>query len=70
MSAIRPSWSTAPAWARWLAQDGDGSWYWYADRPTASVTGSRVWVRPSSLSKQEKAADDVDSWSKTLEHKK
>jgi hypothetical protein len=24
-----PRWRDAPDWANWLAQDGDGSWYWY-----------------------------------------
>lgn len=24
-----PRWEDAPAWAKWLAQGGDGSWYWY-----------------------------------------
>lgn len=24
-----PRWKDAPDWANWLAQDGDGSWYWY-----------------------------------------
>jgi hypothetical protein len=24
-----PNWKDAPDWANWLAQDGDGSWYWY-----------------------------------------
>ena len=25
----RPSWNDAPEWAQWLAQDGDGDWWWY-----------------------------------------
>lgn len=24
-----PNWKDAPDWANWLAQDGDGAWYWY-----------------------------------------
>lgn len=27
------SWDDAPAWAQWLAQDEDGSWWWYEQRP-------------------------------------
>lgn len=30
----RPTWDRAPTWAQWLAQDGNGSWYWYAERPS------------------------------------
>lgn len=29
----KPSWKDAPEWAQWLAQDGDGVWYWHNDRP-------------------------------------
>ena len=24
-----PGWKDAPYWANWLAQDGDGTWYWF-----------------------------------------
>lgn len=29
-----PSWSDAPEWAKFLAQDRSGRWYWYETRPT------------------------------------
>ena len=29
----KPSWETAPRWANWLAQDGDGFWNWYRSKP-------------------------------------
>lgn len=28
-----PDWSEAPQWANWWAVDGDGSSYWYANKP-------------------------------------
>lgn len=28
-----PSWEDAPDWAAWLAQDLDGSWYWFEECP-------------------------------------
>lgn len=30
---MKPDWKDAPGWARWLAQDRNGYWYWYAERP-------------------------------------
>jgi hypothetical protein len=31
--AIKPDWRGAPVWANFLAQDGDGEWYWFECRP-------------------------------------
>lgn len=42
----KPSWSEAPRWANWLAQDGDGSWFWYENRPmdrSGDSIGSSWW---------------------------
>ena len=27
------SWDNAPEWAKWKAQNGDGTWYWYKTKP-------------------------------------
>jgi hypothetical protein len=29
----KPSWDDAPDWARWLARDASGDWYWYEFEP-------------------------------------
>lgn len=29
----KPSWDDAPEWAQWLAQDQDGSWWWFEWAP-------------------------------------
>lgn len=44
MSDEKPGWGDAPAWAKYLAQDQDGGWYWYESRPTIS-TSNPVWMR-------------------------
>lgn len=31
MTAI--DWSSAPEWARWAAQDSNGTWWWYSQKP-------------------------------------
>lgn len=30
---MKPSWKNAPAEARYLAMDDDGSWWWYRNQP-------------------------------------
>ena len=34
-----------PDWAKWVAQDEDGEWYWYATRPEPSKQQG-VWYCP------------------------
>ena len=37
-----PRWKDAPDWANYLAQDGDGSWYWY-EHPIYAREGYDAW---------------------------
>lgn len=38
----KPDWSTAPNWAKWVAQDADGQWIWFDDeKPVASAPHGR-----------------------------
>lgn len=30
---MKPDWKDAPEWAQYLAQDGDGDWWWYEQQP-------------------------------------
>jgi hypothetical protein len=30
---VKPDWKDAPEWAMWLAQDEDGDWFWYENKP-------------------------------------
>lgn len=30
---MKPDWSKAPKWAKWLAMDKFGDWYWFEDHP-------------------------------------
>jgi hypothetical protein len=34
---MKPNWSTAPDFARYLAMDDDGEWYWYEEKPTIEL---------------------------------
>ncbi len=40
---MKPDWKDAPKWANWLAQHGDGSWWWFEERPKAD-TMFRIWT--------------------------
>ena len=31
---MKPSWDDAPEWAKFVAMDFDGEWYWHETRPT------------------------------------
>jgi len=33
-----PSWKDAPEWANWLAQDEDGSWWWFEVKPRCGLS--------------------------------
>lgn len=33
MVKMKPSWNDAPDWAKYLAQDFNGDWYWFENEP-------------------------------------
>jgi hypothetical protein len=35
---MKPSWKKAPKWAKWLAMDSDGQWFWYEEKPEKLMT--------------------------------
>lgn len=66
MAFIRPNWKNAPPWAKWLAQDGDGTWYWYEFRPEPSTTNP-VWMRQQGVVVRADVAPSL--WNETLERR-
>lgn len=38
---MKPIWKDAPSWAKFLACDGDGTWWWFEDRPMWSHNGKQ-----------------------------
>jgi len=32
-----PDWKDAPNWAKYLAMDSNGNWYWYENKPTFNL---------------------------------
>lgn len=45
---VKPDWRDAPDGANFLAQDGDGTWYWYEEKPRwirdQWVTDGMTWL--------------------------
>ena len=64
---MKPSWDTAPKWAKWLAQDQDGTWFWFDKKPIDEKSFGE-WYPPLG-GKCEKNIDANDNWDITLEHK-
>jgi hypothetical protein len=59
---MKPDWSTAPSWANYLAQDEDGEWFWFQNKPNA---GQAAWW----VSKGEGCRAGISSWCDTLEER-
>jgi hypothetical protein len=38
---LKPSWNEAPSFANYLAQDPDGIWYWFEEKPKL---GDKCWL--------------------------
>ena len=54
----KPNWNYAPEWANYVAQDEDGTWYWYEDAPEKC---------PDSWRPQGKYEATQQHWETTLE---
>lgn len=67
---MKPDWGTAnaPEWAMWLAQDANGYWFWYSERPYLGKDGwylrkySKFSLATSQLYK-------AKQWKKSLEQR-
>lgn len=57
---MKPSWNDAPPWAKWLAMDSSGKWYWYEREPDV---GYEIWAYGG----QYQEAGDGKTWTDTLE---
>lgn len=60
----KPDWSEAPEWAKYLAQDKDGEWYWFECQPSME---SECWYLASCVGQSQSAHQDP--WTKTLEER-
>ena len=68
----KPSWDDAPVWANWLAQDFNGDWWWYEDKPINDGIIHGFWGGVGAGKKIEEAtpllsSNTADDWRSTLE---
>ena len=63
---MKPSWKDAPPWANWLAQDEDGEWTWFEEKPVIKRAMDH-WNSDSG--KYVMAIISENNWRKTLERR-
>ena len=63
----KPNWKDAPEWAKWLARDKDGKWFWYETKPEPdSLIDGDMWCT-LERGRHEIASEPDASWMGTLE---
>ena len=63
--AVKPDWKDAPEWANYLAQEYDGSWFWFELKPTADYQ-LETWIALEGRCNQ---AFKKQEWASTLEQR-
>lgn len=63
----KPHWGDAPKWAKWLAQDSDGEWFWYSERPFLPAESAGWWPNIGSHHKWARKTPIYQPWETTLE---
>ena len=61
-----PSWDDAPEWARYLAQDKDGTWWWYEEKPRP-LDG--FWWSDTGLVEEACAQTPSSNWKYSLQQR-
>lgn len=59
---MKPTWDKAPKWAKWLAQDKDGRWFWFETEPKID---SSIWIGKDDCRLEQ--AIPVTEWKTSLE---
>lgn len=66
--AQKPNWKGAPEWAKYLACDRDGTWFWFSKKPSCAGWSQNVWYLRTTGSVVEATEPEiVEGWRKTLE---
>ena len=61
---MKPDWKDAPEWARYLAMDSTGYWFWFEEKPRDMATHWLVY----NNGRFSLASEGID-WTKTLEER-
>ena len=60
---MKPRWKYAPRWAKWLARDYNGDWWWHQRKPY--VSGYK-WI---NAGKMQQAVANENYWTETVEER-
>lgn len=60
-----PSWGDVPPSAKYMAMDGDGTWWWYNKKPTEDQDG-QIWKTNGSHGEYGRVVSHHKEWSSTL----
>jgi len=60
----KPDWKDAPEWAKFLAMDQDGDWYWFENKP---FHDGFIWSNYNG--QYELALESTEKWKKSLEER-
>ena len=66
---FQPNWDDAPDWANWLAQNLDGAWHWFKDKPLTGIHDG--WANGYFGYKERRNSPylEVNSWQQTLQQR-
>jgi hypothetical protein len=60
----KPEWKDAPNYAEYLAQNYDGSWYWYSRKP---INRNQKWEKQISSHESSEPSIKIKDWKNTIE---
>lgn len=61
---MKPDWKDAPEWAKYLAQNEDGRWFWYEENPQLYFD---LWW--SNEGRKAFAGDPLKGWGESKEER-
>lgn len=65
---MKPDWKDAPEWAEWVAQDADGTWWFYGYKPRPWL--GMCWMTSHPMGRQHPHKSEPNkNWRKTLENR-
>ena len=59
---MKPDWKDAPEWAKWIAKDLSGQWWWYENKPERRATR---WVAQNGKCDPE----NISHWEDSLQQR-
>ena len=61
---MKPDWKDAPEWAKYLAMDKNGAWWWYETEPHNT---SNNWYPIGNVHYEMYTPSESEEWKKSLE---